>query len=110
MGMVSSFLRDRSMVVEVHGVKLVWSSTGMYPISAVFSMFINDLCSCICFSKFHFYADDLQIYLSGDRKDLDEMISALNEDLAAISRLTRITRPQVAGNSDFEFCCGHGAA
>jgi hypothetical protein len=44
------------------------------------------LCSCIRFSKFYFYADDLQIYLSGDRKDLDEMISALNEDLVAISR------------------------
>jgi hypothetical protein len=40
----------------------------------------------IRFSKFHFFADDLQIYLSGDRKDLDEMISALNEDLAAISQ------------------------
>jgi hypothetical protein len=44
------------------------------------------LCSCIRFSKFHFYADDLQIYLSGDMKDLDEMISALKEDLAAIFR------------------------
>jgi hypothetical protein len=49
-------------------------------------MFINDLCSCIHFSKFHFYADDLQIYLSEDRKDLDEMISALNQDLAATFR------------------------
>jgi hypothetical protein len=49
-------------------------------------MFINDLCPSICFSKFHFYADDLQIYLSGDTKDLDVMISALNEDLGAISR------------------------
>jgi hypothetical protein len=37
----------------------------MNRISAVFSMFINDLCSCIRFSKFHFYTDDLQIYLSG---------------------------------------------
>jgi hypothetical protein len=49
-------------------------------------MLINDLCSCIGFSKFHFNADDLQIYLSGDRKDLDEIIFALNEDFAAISR------------------------
>jgi hypothetical protein len=57
----------------------------MYPISTVFFMFINDLCSCICFSKFHFYADDLQIYLSEDRNYLDVMISALNE-LDAISR------------------------
>jgi hypothetical protein len=47
-------------------------------------MYPNDLCSCIRFSKFHFYADDLQIYLSEDREDLDEMIFALNEDLAAI--------------------------
>jgi hypothetical protein len=44
------------------------------------------LCSCIRFSKSHFNADDLQIYLSGDRKDLDEMISALNVDSAAMSR------------------------
>jgi hypothetical protein len=48
-------------------------------------MFINDLCSCIRFLKFHFHADDLQFYLCGDGKDLDEMISALNEDLVAIS-------------------------
>jgi hypothetical protein len=59
---------------------------GFIPSSLFFSMFINDLCSCMRFSKFHFYADELQIYLSGDRKGLDEIISALNEDLAAISR------------------------
>jgi hypothetical protein len=53
----------------------------MYSISAVFSMFINDLCSCIHFSKFHMYADDLQIYLSGNKKDFDEMIFVLNENL-----------------------------
>jgi hypothetical protein len=75
----SSFLRDRALVVEVDSVK----SAPRYLSSGVF---FNDLCFCIYFSKFHFYADDLRIYLSGDRKDLDEMISALNEDLAAISR------------------------
>jgi hypothetical protein len=88
MGMVSSC---RSKVVEVNGVKSAWRylSSGVLQgcIPAVFSMFINDLCSCIRFSKFYFYADDLQIYLSGNMNDLDEMISALNglnEDLAAI--------------------------
>jgi hypothetical protein len=92
MGMDLSFLRDRSMVVEFDGVKSTPRSLssgvpqGCIPSPLIFSMFINDFCSCICFSKFHFCADDLQIYLSGDRKDLDEMISALNEDLAAISR------------------------
>jgi hypothetical protein len=41
---------------------------------------------CVLVFDFHFYADDLQIYFSAYRKDLDEMISALNEDLTAISR------------------------
>jgi hypothetical protein len=50
------------------------------PSPLFFSILINDLRSCIRFTKFHFYADDPQIYLFGDRKDLDEMISALNED------------------------------
>jgi hypothetical protein len=63
------------MVVEVESAPRYLSS-GVPP----------ECIPCIRFSKFHFYADDLQIYLSGDRKDLDEIISALNEDLAAISR------------------------
>jgi hypothetical protein len=121
MGMVSSFLRDRSMVVEVNGVESASRSLssgvpqGCIPSSLFFSMFINDLCSCIRFSKFHFYADDLQIYLSGDKKDLDEMTSALNEDLTAISQWSAengllLNPPKVAGDIDFEFCFGHGSA
>jgi hypothetical protein len=71
MGMVSSFLQDRSMHSGGWGwwCLVVWCTTGRYLIS----------CSCIRFSKCHFYADDLQIGLDG-------MISALNKDLAAISR------------------------
>jgi hypothetical protein len=87
-GLVSSFLRDRSMVVEVDGVKSAprYLSSGVPQGCIPSTLFILcELCSCIRFSKFHFYADDLQIYLSEDKKDLDEMISALNEDLAAIS-------------------------
>jgi hypothetical protein len=49
-------------------------------------MFINGLCSPIRLAKFHLYADDLQIYISGDKKDLSGIISALNDDLALISR------------------------
>jgi hypothetical protein len=65
---------------------MVFVVDGLKSAPLFFSMFINDLCFCIRFSKFHFYADELQIYLSEDRKHLDDMISALNMDLAAISR------------------------
>jgi hypothetical protein len=43
-------------------------------------MFIDDSCSRIRFSNFHFYADDLQIYLSEDGQDLGLGISALTGD------------------------------
>jgi hypothetical protein len=55
MGMVSSFLRDRSIVVEVVGVKSTpryMSSEvpqGCIPSPLFFSTFINDLYSCIRF-------------------------------------------------------------
>jgi hypothetical protein len=60
----------------------------VYPIPSplFFFIFINGLCSSIRNAKFHFYADDLQIYLSGDKKDLSGIISALNDDLASIAR------------------------
>jgi hypothetical protein len=83
MGMVSSFLRNLSIVDEVG------SLSSRDPQGCIPSLlFIDDLCFCIRFSKFHFYADadDLQIYLSGDRRDLDEMIFPFNEDLPVISR------------------------
>jgi hypothetical protein len=90
--LVYSFLQDRSLVVEVDGVRSSPRSLfsgvpqGCIPSPLFFSMFINGLCSSIRFAKFHVYADDLQTYLSGDKKDLSGIISALNDDLASISR------------------------
>jgi hypothetical protein len=36
--------------------------------------------------QFYFYADDLQIYLSGDKNDIDGSAARVNEDLEAIFR------------------------
>jgi hypothetical protein len=48
---------------------------------------VERLAACMSItSKFHFYADDLQIYLSGNRSDLDGLIARVNEDLEAIHR------------------------
>jgi hypothetical protein len=41
-------------------------------------MFVNCLSERIRHSKLHFYADDLQIYLSGNRSDLDGLIARVN--------------------------------
>jgi hypothetical protein len=79
------------LVVEVDGVKSAprYLSSGV-PQGCVHlrSFFLSSSIICVLefFSNFHFYAGDLQIYLSGDRKDLDGIVFALNEDLVAITR------------------------
>jgi hypothetical protein len=84
---VFSCLQDHSMEVEVDGVRSSPRSLfsgvlqGCIPSPLFFSMFINGLCLSIRFAR-----HDLQIYLSGDKKDLSGIISALNDDLASISR------------------------
>jgi hypothetical protein len=80
------------MMIEVDGVKSSPRSLfsggpqGCILSPLFFSMFINGLCSSIRLAKFHLYADDLQIYISGDKKYLSGIVSALNDDLASISR------------------------
>ena len=49
-------------------------------------MLINDLPSVVEFCKFHLYADDFVIYLSGPFKDAQTIISKVNCDLDNISR------------------------
>jgi hypothetical protein len=67
--MVSSFLRDRYMVVKVDGVKSAprylspGVSQGCIP-SSLFFICLS-IIFCVLVFIFHFYADDLQIYLSG---------------------------------------------
>jgi Reverse transcriptase (RNA-dependent DNA polymerase) len=52
----------------------------------LFSLFINDLCEAIRTSKYHMYADDVQLY-SGDKyENISQCIDRLNEDLAAVQR------------------------
>jgi hypothetical protein len=47
-------------------------------------MFIDSLRLVIWHCQFHFYADDLQIYLSGDKTDIDGIVARVNEDLEAV--------------------------
>jgi hypothetical protein len=84
---VSTYLNGRSKVVDVDGARwcLVFQcAPGFCTFTTLFSMLVNCLSESIYHSKFHFYADDLQIYLSGNRSNLDGLIARVNEDLEAI--------------------------
>jgi hypothetical protein len=49
-----------------------------------FSLFINDMTEVLEFSKYHMYADDLQIYYSQPREMLFECIREVNSDLSKV--------------------------
>jgi hypothetical protein len=52
------------------------------PISPLcFFLFIDDMTEVLEFSKYHMYADDLQIYHSRPREILCECIREVNSDL-----------------------------
>lgn len=71
----SFFLDQRSGVVQgsILGPRL-------------FSCFSNDLASVIRHCSHHGYADDYQIYISGNLSSVSDMVSKLNSDLASISQ------------------------
>jgi hypothetical protein len=49
------------------------------------SLFINDIISSIFFSRYHIYADDPQIFLSGPMVDAELVVERINADFATIS-------------------------
>jgi Reverse transcriptase (RNA-dependent DNA polymerase) len=52
--------------------------------SVFFSLFISDLLNVIIFCQAHLYADDVQIYVSGEQTDAVGVTEKLNVDLSSI--------------------------
>jgi hypothetical protein len=54
----------------------------------MFSLFINDIASRICHCWYHLYADDVQLYLSGDIGSISDCISRMNLEFESLHKWT----------------------
>jgi Reverse transcriptase (RNA-dependent DNA polymerase) len=89
--LIESYLTGRSQCVFAYGFLSsflpVTQGVPQEPILGplLFSLFINDISSCIQFSNYHIYADDVQIYMSGSKESIASVINQINSDLASVS-------------------------
>lgn len=54
----------------------------------LFTIYINDLTKQILYSNVHLYADDVQVYISAHKTNIDDCVHKLNEDLDRIHNWT----------------------
>lgn len=92
-----SYLTHRSQIVQVtnDGDGTTKSSGSSYVDRGVpqgsilgpllFILYSADITNCLLNTKFHLYADDLQMYLSFHPHQTDESVTKMNEDLDRIS-------------------------
>lgn len=88
--LIYSYLTGRSQVVEVDGITsntlpiLCGVPQGSVLGPLLFSLYINDVGDVLKFSKFHLFADDLQIYISDIWQNRVDCVCRLNDDLQSV--------------------------
>uniref|UniRef100_A0A1B6LTE5 Reverse transcriptase domain-containing protein n=2 Tax=Graphocephala atropunctata TaxID=36148 RepID=A0A1B6LTE5_9HEMI len=89
---VNSYLSNRQQLVKSGDVESDWKPvTRGVPQGSVlgpllFSIYINDVTDNILYSKFHLYADDLQIYYHFPVNDSIHAVSLINLNIVSITR------------------------
>ena len=63
-----------------------------------FSLYINDLPTSITHSKYHLYADDLQLYVSFNKTLISSGVQRANEDIASVSEWAKANALQINPN------------
>lgn len=88
--LISSYLSNRSQFVTLgtEQSKSIYVHRGVPQGSILgpllYSMYSNDLPSCVVNCNIHMYADDVQLYLGFKKSDLVNNINLINDDLARI--------------------------
>ena len=54
----------------------------------LFTILVSDISSNIRFCKYHLYADDTQLYITGKLTEINKLIQNLNEDLNRIANFS----------------------
>lgn len=88
--LLSSYLTGRSQFVEFNNSKseLLAVENGVPQGSVLgpllFTMYINDLPGNLDYCTYHLYADDVQLYLSGEIESLHNIVRCINSDISKI--------------------------
>ena len=91
---INSYLTDRSQQVITDKGESSWINLingvpqGSILGPLLFTILVSDISSNIRFCKYHLYADDTQLYITGKLTEINKLIQNLNEDLNRIANFS----------------------
>ena len=91
---IASYLADRSQQVVTDKGESNWINLlngvpqGSILGPLLFTILVSDIAKGLKFCKYHLYADDTQLYISGKVDDIINLITKINEDLNYISNFS----------------------